>query len=341
MKYINGLTLKKLKNELSEDLGLKAFRGEQLFRWIHSKKIVDLMEAKNLNANMISKIEKKYKLDGIEKVEMLQSKEDNTKKYLFKLDDENVIESVYMEYKHGNSLCISSQAGCRMDCKFCASAKNGLARNLRASEMIEQIYSIERDLDTNIDSIVVMGTGEPFENFDNLMDFLDIIADEKGKNLSKRKITISTCGIVPKIYELADKEEPYNLAISLHSAFQKYREEMIPIAKHNKIEDIISACDYYLKKTNRRVTYEYILIEGYNDRIEDKFEIVKLLREQNCLVNIISLNPIKEFDGKSPNSKKMNEFKNFLKGKGVNATVRRKLGRDIDGACGQLRRKFK
>src|SRR6056297_105482 len=279
MEYINGLTLKKLKNELSEELELKAFRGEQLFRWIHSKKILDLVEAKNLNGNMISKIEEKYKLDLIEKVEMLKSKEDNTKKYLFRLDDGNIIEAVYMKYKHGNSLCISSQAGCRMDCKFCASAKNGLARNLRASEMIEQIYSIERDLDTTIDSIVVMGTGEPFENFDNLMDFLDIIADEKGKNLSKRKITISTCGIVPKIYELADKEEPYNLAISLHSAFQRYREEMIPIAKQNKIEDIVSACDYY--------------------------------------------------------------FKNFLKRKGVNATVRRKLGRDIDGACGQLRRKFK
>ncbi len=341
MKYINALTLKKLKIELNEELKLKAFRGEQLFRWIHDKKITNLSEVKNLSEDMVTRIKDNYKLDYLEKVQMMDSKEDNTKKYLFKLDDGNIIESVYMEYKHGNSVCISSQAGCSMNCKFCASTKNGLARNLRASEMLEQVYSIERDLNTTIDSVVVMGTGEPFENFDNLLDFLDIITCDKGKNLSKRKITISTCGIVKKIYELAEKEQPYNLAISLHSPIQKNREELIPTAKKYKINDIISACEYYYNKTNRRITYEYILIEGYNDREEDKLELIKLLKNQNCLVNIISLNPIKEFDGKSPNRDKMNEFKNFLKKNGVNATVRRKLGRDIDGACGQLRRKFK
>ncbi|MDW7667499.1 MAG: 23S rRNA (adenine(2503)-C(2))-methyltransferase RlmN [Bacillota bacterium] len=341
MKYINNLTLKKLKIELNENLNLKPFRGEQLFRWIHDKKITDLSEIKNLTDDMINKIKENYKLDSLEKVQIIESKEDNTKKYLFKLDDGNIIESVYMEYKHGNSICVSSQAGCSMNCKFCASTKNGLARNLRASEMLEQVYSIERDLNTTVDSVVVMGTGEPFENFENLLDFLEVITCDKGKNLSKRKITISTCGIVKKIYELAEKEQPYSLAISLHSPIQKNREELVPSAKKYKIQEIIAACDYYYNKTNRRVTYEYILIEGYNDREEDKLELIKLLKDQNCLVNIISLNPIKEFDGKSPNRDKMSEFKNFLKKNGVNATVRRKLGRDIDGACGQLRRKFK
>jgi len=341
MENINNLTLKKLKEELKYNLNLKAFRGEQLFRWIHDKKITKFNEVKNLSADMINIIRENYKLDYIEKVHRADSEKDKTKKYLFKLDDDNIIETVYMEYKHGNSVCVSSQAGCSMGCKFCASTKNGLSRNLRASEMLEQVYSIERDLNTSIDSVVVMGTGEPFDNFDNLLDFLDIITCDKGKNLSKRKITISTCGVVNKIYELAEKEQPYNLAISLHSPLQRKREELIPTAKKYKIEEIVTACEYYYNKTNRRITYEYILIEDYNDREEDKLELVKLLKNQNCLVNIISLNPIKEFDGKTPNRVKMIEFKNFLKRNGVNATIRRELGRDIDGACGQLRRKFK
>jgi len=341
MIYINNLTSKKLKEELNKKLKIKSFRSDQLFRWIHDKKIVDLRQAKNLPDKLISQLREKYAYDTLEKIQTLESKEDNTKKYLFKLNDGNIIESVYMEYKHGNSICISSQAGCRMNCKFCASTKNGLARNLRVSEMLEQIYSIERDLDTNIDSIVVMGTGEPLENFENLIDFLDIITSDLGKNLSRRKITISTCGIVPKIYELADREQPYNLAISLHSPIQEKREELIPTAKKFNIIDIIKACEYYYKRTNRRITYEYILIEGFNDRPEDKSELVKLLKNHNCLVNIISLNPIKEFNGKSPDKKSMTEFKDFLKKNGVNATVRRELGRDINGACGQLRRKYK
>jgi len=341
MIYINNLTSEKLKEELNKKLKIKSFRSDQLFRWIHDKKIVDLRQAKNLPDKLISQLREKYAYDTLEKIQTLESKEDNTKKYLFKLNDGNIIESVYMEYKHGNSICISSQAGCRMNCKFCASTKNGLARNLRVSEMLEQIYSIERDLDTNIDSIVVMGTGEPLENFENLIDFLDIITSDLGKNLSRRKITISTCGIVPKIYELADREQPYNLAISLHSPIQEKREELIPTAKKFNIIDIIKACEYYYKRTNRRITYEYILIEGFNDRPEDKSELVKLLKNHNCLVNIISLNPIKEFNGKSPDKKSMTEFKDFLKKNGVNATVRRELGRDINGACGQLRRKYK
>ncbi len=341
MIYINNLTSEKLKEELNKKLKIKSFRSDQLFKWIHDKKIVDLRQAKNLPDKLISQLREKYAYDTLEKIQTLESKEDNTKKYLFKLNDGNIIESVYMEYKHGNSICISSQAGCRMNCKFCASTKNGLARNLRVSEMLEQIYSIERDLDTNIDSIVVMGTGEPLENFENLIDFLDIITSDLGKNLSRRKITISTCGIVPKIYELADREQPYNLAISLHSPIQEKREELIPTAKKFNIIDIIKACEYYYKRTNRRITYEYILIEGFNDRPEDKSELVKLLKNHNCLVNIISLNPIKEFNGKSPDKKSMTEFKDFLKKNGVNATVRRELGRDINGACGQLRRKYK
>jgi 23S rRNA (adenine2503-C2)-methyltransferase len=339
--FLNNLTIEELKSKLNKELNLKPFRGEQLYRWLHDKKITDFEEAKNLSKDIIVKLKEKYDLDRLKKVQRLDSKEDNTKKYLFELNDGNIIESVYMKYKHGSSICISSQVGCRMNCKFCASTKNGLARNLRASEMLEQIYSIERDLDENIDSIVIMGTGEPFENFENLLKFLEIITSEKGKNLSKRKITISTCGIVPQIYELANLEQPYNLAISLHSPIQKEREQLIPISKNYNIEDIIKACDYYYDKTNRRITYEYIMIEGYNDREKDKQEIVKLLKNQNCLVNIISLNPIEEFNGKSPDKEKMNEFRDFLKRNGVNATVRRKLGRDINGACGQLRRKYK
>src|SRR5699024_4555856 len=236
-----------------------------------------------------------YTISNINIIKRYDSKIDNTKKYLLLLEDNNIIESVAMKYKHGLYLGVFTQVGCRMGCNFCAYTKEGLVRDLTSGEILNQVYATQLDLNTQVNNIVLMGSGEPLDNYDNVIKFLNILHDEKGRNLSYRNMTLSTCGIVPKVYNLADEDIPITLSISLHSPFDEIRKNIMPIGKKYSIMDIIKACDYYVNKTNRRITFEYTLIEGTNDRKEDLEELIRLLKDKLCHINLIPLNPIKEF----------------------------------------------
>ena len=246
-----------------------------------------------------------------------------------------------MKYKHGNSVCISSQVGCRMGCRFCASTLDGLERGLTPSEMLDQIYQIGKDIGERISNVVVMGTGEPLDNYDNLLKFIELLTDENGLHISQRNLTVSTCGIVPRIRELADQKLSITLALSLHASSQKKRLELMPVANKYEIHEVIDACRYYFEKTGRRVTFEYSLVGGVNDSDRDAKELTDLIHDMNCHVNLIPVNPIKERDYVQSNAEVMEAFKEKLERNGITVTVRRELGRDIDGACGQLRRKYK
>ena len=254
--------------------------------------------------------------------------------------DGNVIESVLMRYKHGNSVCISSQVGCRMGCRFCASTLDGLVRGLTPSEMLDQIYQIGRDTGERVSNVVVMGTGEPMDNFDNLLKFIELLTDENGLNISQRNVTVSTCGIVPRMRELADKKLQITLALSLHASTQEKRLELMPVANKYEIHEVIDACRYYFEQTGRRITFEYSLVGGVNDTDEDVRNLCRLIKGINCHVNLIPVNPIKERDYVQPDVRVTTEFKNKLEKNGINATIRREMGRDIDGACGQLRKRY-
>ena len=246
-----------------------------------------------------------------------------------------------MRYKHGNSVCISSQVGCRMGCRFCASTLDGLVRGLTPSEMLDQIYQIGKDIGERISNIVVMGTGEPLDNYDNLLKFIEFFTDEKGLNISQRNITVSTCGIVPRMKELADEKLAITLALSLHASNQAKRLELMPVANKYDIKEVIDACKYYFDTTGRRITFEYSLVGGVNDTDQDARELSQLIKGINCHVNLIPVNPIKERDYVQSNAKVIEAFKNKLEKAGINVTVRREMGRDIDGACGQLRKRYK
>ncbi len=337
--YINNLDYGEMEKLVVES-GFPRFRADQMFRWIHGKMALDFKEMKNLPKAFKEQMDRDHEFDkpGIHK--RLDSSNDNTKKYLIELDDGNIIESVYLNYDFGESICISSQVGCNMGCLFCASTKDGRIRDLRASEMLEQIYLIQKDVGTKINSVVIMGSGEPFDNFKNVKRFIEIITDENGMNISRRKITLSTCGIIPGIYKAVDEGMHFNLAVSLHAAIQEKRDKIIPASKNYPLEDLIKSCDYYTERTGRRVTYEYIIIKDFNDGPEDLKALVKLLKNSNCLVNLIPLNPIEEFDGEAPSHKETVRINKYLNSKGINATIRRELGRDINAACGQLRRKY-
>ena len=275
----------------------------------------------------------------LSKVTMQESKIDGTRKYLFGLSDGNVVESVLMRYKHGNSVCISSQVGCRMGCRFCASTLDGLVRNLTPAEMLEQIYGITRDIGERVSNIVVMGTGEPMDNYDNLVKFVRMITDEKGLNISQRNITVSTCGIVPNMKKLADEKFQITLALSLHAVTDEKRKELMPIANKYSISELMEACRYYFEQTGRRITFEYSLVGGVNDTQADAEGLVKLARPLNCHVNLIPVNPIKERDYVESEKQCIQAFQNKLEKNRINVTIRREMGRDIDGACGQLRRR--
>ena len=294
----------------------------------------------NISKKLIEQLNEKAVLTSLKPIEVQTSKIDGTKKYLFLLEDGNVIESVLMRYKHGNSVCISSQVGCRMGCKFCASTLDGLVRGLTAGEMLDQIYQIGKDIGERISNVVVMGTGEPLDNFENLLKFIEMLTDENGIHISQRNLTISTCGIVPKMKELAEKELSITLALSLHASNQEKRKELMPVANAYDIKEVIEACKYYFEKTGRRITFEYSLVGGVNDTDEDAKELSDLIKGMNCHVNLIPVNPIKERDYVQSNEKVIVAFKNKLEKNHINVTVRREMGRDIDGACGQLRRKY-
>lgn len=335
---IKSLNLKEL-TAFMESLGEKGFRAKQIYQWLHCKHASSFEEMTNISKSLIEKLKEHCVLTDLQK-EMVQiSKQDGTRKYLFALDDGNVIESVLMRYKYGNSVCISSQVGCRMGCRFCASTLDGLVRGLTPAEMLDQIYQIGKDIGERISNVVVMGTGEPMDNFDNLLKFIELLTDENGLHISQRNLTVSTCGIVPKMRELAEKDLAITLALSLHASSQEKRKELMPVANKYEIHEVIDACRYYFEKTGRRVSFEYSLVAGVNDTREDAAELSHLVKGMNCHINLIPVNPIQERDYKQPDAGAVQEFKNKLEKNGINVTVRREMGRDIDGACGQLRRK--
>ena len=337
---IKSMNLKEL-TEFLEGLGEKAFRAKQIYQWIHEKQIEHFSEMTNISKKLLAELEEKAYLTCLTKEEVQISKIDGTRKYLFLLEDGNVIESVLMRYKHGNSVCISSQVGCRMGCRFCASTLDGLVRGLTAGEMIDQIYRIGKDIGERISNVVVMGTGEPLDNYENLLKFIELLTDENGIHISQRNLTVSTCGIVPRMRELAEQKLAITLALSLHASNQQKRLELMPVANKYDIHEVIEACKYYFEQTGRRITFEYSLVGGVNDTDADARELSELIRGINCHVNLIPVNPIKERDYVQSNAKVIEAFKNKLEKNCINVTIRREMGRDIDGACGQLRKRYK
>lgn len=337
-RTINDKSIEELE-EIFDNLGIKKFRAKQVFRQIHINKLNDFYKMTDLSKDLRKRLDSLFYFPKLKIVKKFKSKLDNTKKYLIELDDKNIIEAVFMQYDDRVTICISSQVGCRMGCKFCASTKNGLERSLHVSEIIEEIYLLERENST-INNIVVMGIGEPLDNFDNIIKFIEITTDPRGRNLSHRSITISTVGLVDRIRELADSKLDVNLAVSLHYAFDEKRKKYMPTANKYKISDIVKACDYYLDKTKRRVSYEYVVIDKVNNLEEDVKELSKLFKGKNIHINLIPLNPIEEFRHSKTKSSIMNQFQNKLNKYGLNTTIRRSMGRDIDASCGQLRNNY-
>lgn len=316
-----------------KEIGQPAFRGKQVFEWLHKKLVRDPGEMTNLPAGLRAELA----LTTLKELRRLTSKEDGTVKFLFGLPDGQAIETVLMPYHHGHSLCISSQAGCRMGCRFCASTIGGLIRNLTAGEMLSQIYEAVRLSGQRVDNVVVMGTGEPLDNYENLIRFLRLISAPEGYQLSLRSITVSSCGLVPEIRRLAEEELPITFALSLHAATDEERRELMPIAKRYTIRETLDACRYYFDRTHRRITCEYSLVAGVNDTPEAAERLSLLLRKEHFHVNLIPVNPIKERDFRRSDRESVLNFKNLLEKNGINVTIRRSMGSDIDAACGQLR----
>ena len=328
--------------ELQEEMlaiGEKGFRSRQIYSWIHEKLVDDFEEMTNLPKTLRQKLESAYEIRRVEMEKRQISKIDGTNKFLFCLKDGNMVESVLMKYKHGNSVCISSQVGCRMGCRFCASTLDGLERNLTPSEMLRQVYQIQKITGERVSNIVIMGTGEPLDNYDNFLKFIHMVSDEHGLNISQRNITASTCGIVPNIRRLAEEKLQITLALSLHGSNQEKRRSLMPVANKYELHEVLEACDYYFEKTGRRITFEYSLVHGVNETPEDAKELMGILKDRNCHLNLIPVNPIKERNYEKPDKKSAENFKNKLEKNGINVTIRREMGSDIDGACGQLRRK--
>lgn len=335
---ILSLRLNELENVIAE-MGEKKFRAAQIYEWLHQKKVISFDEMTNLSSEFRTKLSMRFYINSLIIARKLESHIDNTVKYLYELSDGNHIECVVMEYHHGNSLCISTQVGCKMGCKFCASTIAGFKRNLTPSEMLLQLYESERNLGKKISSIVLMGIGEPLDNYDNLLSFLDILSSEKGTNMSLRHVSLSTCGIVDKIYELSKHKYGLTLSVSLHAADNKKRSEIMPVNNTFSIEKLIEACKYYINQTGRRISFEYAVIEGLNDTKETADKLSSLLKGINCHVNLIPVNQIKERDFSS-NRQSVSQFLSYLEKQGINATIRRTLGTDINAACGQLRREY-
>ena len=336
---IKSMTLEELE-EYVVQTGDKKFRAAQIFGWLHEKNVKSFDEMTHISKELREKLSENSVLTVLEPVNILTSAIDGTKKYLFKLSDGNVIESVLMRYRHGNSVCISSQVGCRMGCRFCASTLGGLVRNLTAAEMLEQIYRIKEDIGERISNVVIMGSGEPMDNYDNVLKFAGLLNSPKGLNISSRNLTISTCGIVPRVRELADEKLQITLAISLHAPYDELRRTMMPVANKYSVNDIIDACKYYYDRTGRRITFEYSLVKDVNDTLECADMLSKLVDGLNCHINLIPVNPIKERDYTQSRTEQIEKFKKRLEKNGKNVTIRREMGRDINGACGQLRKDY-
>lgn len=321
-------------------LGEKKFRAAQVYSWVY-KNIRDFDEMKNVPKSLRDKLRDKSIIGNLDIELKLESKIDNTKKYLFLLNDGNIIETVAMDYDSRLTVCVSNQVGCRMGCNFCASTIGGLSRHLEAWEILDQIMKVQEDLGKRVSNIVMMGSGEPLDNFDNSMRFLKLVNEKNGLNIGNRHITLSTCGLVDRILELADMQIPINLAISLHSPYDEERKEIMPIAKKYTIKELMDACRYYISKTNRRVTFEYALIKDKNNTDREAKKLVELLRGMLCHVNLIPINPIAERDYEKPNIEYINKFKNYLDKNKIPVSIRNSMGSDISGVCGQLRRDYK
>ena len=338
-KDIKSMTLEELTGELSA-LGEKAFRAKQLYQWMHQKLAAELSEMTNLSKGLRERLEKEYIWTALEPVDVKVSSSDGTRKYLFRLGDGNVIESVLMRYKHGNSVCVSSQVGCRMGCRFCASTLDGLERNLRPSEILEQVYRIQRDTGERVANVVVMGSGEPLDNYENVVRFIRLLSAPEGLNISQRNITLSTCGLVPEIRRLAEEGLSVTLALSLHAPNDQVRKTLMPIANRYGLAEVLDACRYYFEQTGRRLTFEYSLVKGVNDNLEEAEALARLIGGHHGHGNLIPVNPIKERDYVQSNREAVEAFKRHLEKRGINVTVRREMGRDIGGACGQLRKSY-
>lgn len=336
-KNIKDYNLDELKEKVA-NLGEKPYRAEQIFKWIYVDNVTSFDDMTNLSLEFREKLKSEFDLH-IFKILKKQESKDGTKKYLFDVLDGNAIESVLMEYKHGKTICVSSQIGCKMGCKFCASTGVKFARSLSAGEIVEQLLAVQRDENIKISNLVFMGIGEPLDNYDNVMKAIKILNNQKGINMGARHISISTSGLVPKIYKLAEENLQCTLSISLHSASNEKRSEMMPINNTYNIEELMKACKYYIEKTNKRISFEYALAKENNDNLEDAKALVKLLKGMICHVNLIPINKIE--DGKYSKSTNENimKFRDYLNEKGIVATIRRELGSDIDAACGQLRKK--
>ena len=337
MKNIKDYTLQELKEELKL-IGEKPFRAEQIYKWLYDQKVKSFSEMTNLSEELRKKLENEYTICNFNIIKKLESI-DGTKKYLFDLLDGNAIETVLMEYHHGKTICVSSQVGCKMGCKFCASTGIPFARSLSSGEIVEQILAVEQDLNVRISNIVFMGIGEPLDNYNNVIKAIHILNDPKGLNIGARHISISTSGLVPKIYDLAKENIPCTLSISLHATNNEKRSSMMPVNDAYPIEELIKACKEYIKVTNRRISFEYALAKDNNDNLEDAKELVKLLKGMLCHVNLIPINKIENGKYTKSTNENIIKFRDYLNDHGIVATIRRELGSDIDAACGQLRRK--
>ncbi len=333
-----------------KNLGEPRFRADQIYTWLHRHKAESFEEMNNLPKALREKLEAQYEITVMHPEEVLVSAVDGTRKYVFALKDGNVIEAVLMKYKHGNSVCVSSQVGCRMGCRFCASTLDGCVRNLTAAEMLAEVYRIERDCGERVSNVVIMGSGEPLDNYDEVLRFIRMLSDENGLNISARNITLSTCGLVPEIRRLSGEKLPITLALSLHAPTQEKREQIMPVAKRYELQEVLDACRAYYHAAGRRISFEYSVVKGVNDSQAEAMELVRLLqnfatrvkggREGAFHVNLIPVNPIEERDYESPGQAALKRFRETLERNGINVTVRREMGRDISSACGQLRRRY-
>lgn len=337
MKNIKDYNLNELKEEFVK-LNEKPYRAEQVFKWIYESEVTSFDDMTNLSLELRDKLKNEFEFHNF-KILKKQESSDGTKKYLFDVLDGNAIETVLMEYHHGRTICVSSQIGCKMGCKFCASTGIKFIRNLTSGEIVEQILAVQRDENVRISNIVFMGIGEPLDNYDNVLNAIGIINNSKGLNIGARHISISTSGIVPKIYELAERDYQFTLSISLHATNDKKRSEMMPVNNAYNIEELMKACRYYIGKTNKRISFEYALAKDNNDNLDDAKELVKLLKGMLCHVNLIPINKIENGKYVKSTNENIIKFRDYLNSKGITATIRRELGSDIDAACGQLRRK--
>lgn len=336
---IKSLTLDELTKEIV-NMGHKTYRAKQIFSWLHKEGATSFDEMSNVSKELRNLLEDRYYIANAEVELKRKSALDDTAKYLLRLNDGEYIESVLMKYNHGYSICISTQVGCKMNCSFCATGKGGFIRNLTASEMLSQIQVVSKDIGERISNVVMMGMGEPLDNYDNVLRFLDLVSDDDGLNIGMRHITLSTCGIVDKIYDLADKKLQITLSVSLHAPNDNIRNQTMPVNKKWNIEELLQGCKYYSEKTNRRISFEYAIIGGVNDSVKDAKELSDRIKGIHAHVNLIPVNDVTGNNYIKSDKKSIRDFMNVLEKTGISTTLRRTLGSDIEASCGQLRGKL-